>query len=59
MDCLPDIKDADRFLNVSVLSIHRWTHSRKLTCFRVGGKRERRFCITDLEGVNISTATGL
>jgi hypothetical protein len=31
------------------MSIRRWTNSGALKCFRVGGKRERRFHMTELE----------
>ncbi len=44
-----DIKEAAGFLNVSEMTIRRWTNSGKLHCYRVGGKRERRFCLSDLE----------
>ena len=49
MEHLLDIKEAARVLNVSEMSIRRWTNSGKLNCFRVGGKRERRFLMRDLE----------
>ncbi len=49
MEHLLDIKEAARVLNVSEMSIRRWTNSGKLNCFRVGGKRERRFLMSDLE----------
>jgi excisionase family DNA binding protein len=49
MERLLDIKDAARFLNVSEMSIRRWTNSGKLKCYRVGGKRERRFYMSNLE----------
>jgi len=49
MERLLDIKDAAGFLNVSEMSIRRWTNSGKLNCYRVGGKRERRFRRSDLE----------
>ena len=44
-----DIKDAAEFLKVSEKSIRRWTNSGALNCYRVGGKRERRFRMGDLE----------
>ncbi len=37
-----------QFLNVSEVSLRRWTNSGKLRCFRVGGRSERRFLIEDL-----------
>ena len=49
MERLLDTKDAAEFLNVSEMTIRRWTNSGTLKCYRVGGKRERRFYITDLE----------
>ena len=49
MERLFDIKDAARFLNVSEMTIRRWTNSVKLKCYRVGGRRERRFHKSDLE----------
>lgn len=49
MERLLDIKDAAGFLNVSEMSIRRWTNSGKLKSYRVGGKRERRFYISDLK----------
>src|SRR6266850_5436362 len=45
---LLDIKQAARFLNVSEASLRRWTNSRRLSCLRVGGRRERRFRRADL-----------
>jgi excisionase family DNA binding protein len=49
MERLLDIKDAAGFLNVSEMTIRRWTNAGKLKCYRVGGKRERRFYISDLK----------
>jgi transcriptional repressor of dcmA and dcmR len=48
MERLLDIKDAAEFLNVSETTIRRWTNSGTLKCYRVGGKRERRFRMRDL-----------
>lgn len=45
---LLNIKEAAALLNVSEISLRRWTDSGKLPCFRVGGKRERRFRRGDL-----------
>lgn len=45
---LLNIKEAASLLNVSEISLRRWTDSGKLSCFRVGGKRERRFRRQDL-----------
>lgn len=49
MERLLDVKDAAEFLKVSEKSLRRWTASGKLSCYRVGGKRERRFRTQDLE----------
>jgi len=49
MERLLDINEAADLLNVSVMTIRRWTNAGKLKCFRVGGKRERRFDVKDLE----------
>ncbi|MCB2189049.1 MAG: MEDS domain-containing protein [Deltaproteobacteria bacterium] len=43
------IKQAAEFLNVSPMSLRRWTNSGKLKCYRVGLKKERRFKLSDLE----------
>lgn len=45
---LMNIKQAAELLGVSEISLRRWTNSGKLSCFRVGGKRERRFRKADL-----------
>jgi excisionase family DNA binding protein len=49
MERLLDVKDAAAFLKVSEMTIRRWTNAGKLKCYRVGGKRERRFHMSDLE----------
>jgi transcriptional repressor of dcmA and dcmR len=49
MEKLLDIKDAAALLKVSEMTIRRWTNAGKLKCYRVGGKRERRFHMGDLE----------
>jgi excisionase family DNA binding protein len=46
---LLDIREAANFLHVSEMTIRRWTNSGALKCFRLGGKRERRFHKRDLE----------
>jgi transcriptional repressor of dcmA and dcmR len=51
MDNLLTIKQAAAFLNVSEMSLRRWTNTGKLKCYRVGGKNERRFTRQDLENV--------
>lgn len=48
MDRLLNVKEAAKFLNVSEMSIRRWTNKGSLKCFRVGGKKERRFYMDDL-----------
>jgi transcriptional repressor of dcmA and dcmR len=49
MEHLWNIKDAAAFLNVSEMTIRRWTNSGRLTCYRLGGRRERRFRKSDLD----------
>ena len=49
MDKLLTIKEAAAFLNVSEMSLRRWTNSGKLKCYRVGGKNERRFEMQELK----------
>jgi excisionase family DNA binding protein len=51
MESLLNIKDAARVLKVSEMSIRRWTNSGRLKCYRVGGKKERRFLMEDLEEI--------
>lgn len=46
---LLNIKQAARLLNVSEVSLRRWTRSGELTCLRVGPKQERRFRHEDLQ----------
>jgi len=43
------IEEAARFLNVSKISLRRWTDSGRLRCFRVGVRGERRFAKSELE----------
>ncbi len=45
-----NIKQAAAFLNVSEVSLRRWTNAGTLPCLRVGAKRERRFRRADLIG---------
>ncbi len=49
MGNLLTVREAASFLNVSEMSIRRWTNSGKLKCYRVGGKNERRFTRQGLE----------
>jgi len=44
-----DVKEAAELLNVSEMTIRRWTNSGALNCYRVGGKRARRFNLQDLQ----------
>ena len=46
---LLSIKQAAKFLNVSEVSLRRWTNQGRLACLRLGPKRERRFRQEDLE----------
>lgn len=43
------IREAAGFLNVSMMSLRRWTNAGRLKCYRVGKKDERRFRMEDLE----------
>lgn len=45
---LLNTRQAAELLNVSEISIRRWTDAGKLPCQRVGGRRERRFHQQDL-----------
>lgn len=45
---LLNTRQAAELLNVSEISIRRWTNSGKLPCLRVGARRERRFNQYDL-----------
>ena len=46
---LLDIKQAAQILQVSEISLRRWTDAGRLPCMRIGGRRERRFRRSDLE----------
>ncbi|MFP3983003.1 MAG: MEDS domain-containing protein [Desulfurivibrionaceae bacterium] len=48
MDKLLNVKEAAALLNVSQMTIRRWTNSGLLKCYRLGRKRERRFSPQDL-----------
>lgn len=48
MERLLNIKEAAEFLNVSEMTVRRWTNNGLLNCYRVGGRRARRFRIEDL-----------
>lgn len=47
-DNLLNIKQAASLLQVSEVSLRRWTNAGKLPCLRVGARRERRFRRSDL-----------
>ena len=49
MERLLNVKEAAEILNVSEMTIRRWTNAGSLRCYRVGGKRERRFKAEDLD----------
>jgi excisionase family DNA binding protein len=43
------IDEAARYVNVSKVSLRRWTNDGRLRCYRVGARQERRFAVHDLE----------
>jgi excisionase family DNA binding protein len=43
MEKLLNVKQAAELLNVSEMTVRRWTNAGLLACFRIGKKRERRF----------------
>ena len=47
-EALLNIKQAAEILNVSEISLRRWSNAGKLPCLRVGVRRERRFRPADL-----------
>lgn len=49
MERLLNVKEAAEILNVSEMTIRRWTNTGVLHCYRVGGKHERRFKSQDLQ----------
>lgn len=48
MKQLLNIQQAARFLNVSEMTVRRWTNAGALHCYRIGARRARRFRIEDL-----------
>lgn len=48
MERLLNIKEAAEFLNVSEMTVRRWTNKGVLKCYRVGGRQARRFKPQDL-----------
>jgi len=59
---LLNIKQAAEFLNVSEITVRRWTNQGLLNCYRVGKRRARRFRPQDpmacLEGRSGAAASG-
>ncbi|MGC8492790.1 MAG: MEDS domain-containing protein [Syntrophobacteraceae bacterium] len=49
LERLLDVREAAEFLNVSEMTVRRWTNQGTLRCYRVGGKRERRFRLEDIQ----------
>jgi len=47
-ECLLNVKQAAEFLNVSEMTIRRWTNQGLLNCYRVGKRQARRFKSRDL-----------
>lgn len=50
MERLLNVREAAEILNVSEMTIRRWTNAGLLSCYRIGNKRERRFSPLDLRG---------
>jgi transcriptional repressor of dcmA and dcmR len=48
LEPLLNIKEAAEFLNVSEMTVRRWTNQGSLNCYRVGKRRARRFRSQDL-----------
>ncbi|MEM8660119.1 MAG: MEDS domain-containing protein [Pseudomonadota bacterium] len=48
---LLNIADAAMYLNVSKATIRRWTDEGRLSCLRIGARKERRFRQADLESL--------
>jgi transcriptional repressor of dcmA and dcmR len=48
MEKLLNVRQAAALLNVSQMTVRRWTNTGLLPCFRIGKKRERRFSEPDL-----------
>jgi len=61
LEDLLTIKQAAKMLNVSEMSLRRWTNDGKLACLRVGAHRSRRFRHADLvqflEQQNVSSSS--
>jgi transcriptional repressor of dcmA and dcmR len=48
MERLLNIKEAAAYLNVTEMTIRRWTNQGQLPCYRIGNRRARRFKDSDL-----------
>ncbi|MBI4642988.1 MAG: helix-turn-helix domain-containing protein, partial [Deltaproteobacteria bacterium] len=46
---LLNVREVAELLNVSQMTIRRWTNAGMLNCYRIGKKRERRFSPRDLQ----------
>ncbi len=49
MDSLLTVKQAAEFLQVSEMTIRRWSNAGLLPCYRIGRRRHRRFRLQDLQ----------
>lgn len=49
MEKLLNVRQAAELLNVSQMTVRRWTNAGLLACFRIGKKRERRFHPSDIQ----------
>lgn len=49
MERLLNIREAAAYLHVSEMTIRRWTNDGSLPCYRIGGRKARRFRRSDLE----------
>ncbi len=49
MENLLNVRQAAELLNVSEMTVRRWTNAGLLSCFRIGKKRERRFNPSDIQ----------
>ncbi|HKJ97537.1 MAG TPA: MEDS domain-containing protein [Desulfotignum sp.] len=49
MEKMLNVRQAAELLNVSQMTVRRWTNAGLLVCFRIGKKRERRFHLSDIQ----------
>jgi excisionase family DNA binding protein len=49
IQCLLTLQEAADFLQVSKITVRRWTRKGQLGCVRFGTRRDRRFYLEDLE----------